>query len=106
MTDEEKYLIGVDFKNDKDKYRKLFKTNNPTWKDLNLYHGMIFSTGEKWRKWTQRKQDKDGTLRKLDVVKDEVKVESLPNYKESVEIKSDNSQVSDKLLEMIINSYV
>ena len=100
MTDEEKYLIGVDFKNDKDKYRKLFKTNNPTWKDLNLYHGMIFSTGEKWRKWTQRKQDKDGTLRKLDVVKDEVKVESLPNYKESVEIKSDNSQVSDKLIAM------
>jgi len=100
VTDEEKYLIGVDFKNDKDKYRKLFKTNNPTWKDLNLYHGMIFSTGEKWRKWTQRKQDKDGTLRKLDVVKDEVKVESLPNYKESVEIKSDNSQVSDKLIAM------
>jgi len=28
VTDEEKYLIGVDFKNDKDKYRKLFKTNN------------------------------------------------------------------------------
>jgi len=100
VTDEEKYLIGVDFKNDKDKYRKLFKTNNPTWKDLNLYHGMIFSTGEKWRKWTQRRQDKDGTLKKIDSVKDEIKVESLPSYKESVEIKNSGEQISDKLISM------
>jgi len=110
VTDEEKYLIGVDFKNDKDKYRKLFKTNNPTWKDLNLYHGMIFPTGEKWRKWTQRKQEKDGTLRKIDNIKEIInnvstnkinaKVESLPNYKSSVEIKNSGEQVSDKLIAM------
>jgi len=111
MTDDEKYLIGVDFKNNKDKYKKMFKTKNPSWNDLNMYHKLPFENGERWRKWTQRKQEKDGTLRKLNISKSNaiigdcdreliIPAPSTTNYKESVEIKNDGGQISDKLLEM------
>jgi len=103
---DELYIIGVDFKNNRDKYKKILNTKNPSWNDLNESQGFPFKTGEHYRQFIKKRQDRDGTLKKLGVVRDEIvdkkleQVRTIPNYKESVEIKSDNSQVSDKLLEM------
>ena len=109
---DELYIIGVDFKNNRDKYNKILNTKNPSWNDLNEHQGFPFKTGEHYRQFIKKRQDRDGTLKKLDVVKsivadennivrnEKIETESFPNYKESVEIKNDNSQVSDKLISM------
>jgi len=109
---DELYIIGVDFKNNRDKYKKILNTKNPSWNDLNESQGFSFKTGEHYRQFIKKRQDRDGTLKKLSIDKsiiagknnivrnEKIEIESKPNYKESVEIKQDNSQVSDKLLEM------
>jgi len=112
---DELYIIGVDFKNNRDKYKKILNSKNPSWNDLNESQGFQFKSGEHYRQFIKKRQDRDGTLKKLNIVKeiinniikdkveDKKDIEStpLPNYKESVEIKQDNSQISDKNLKEI-----
>jgi len=112
---DELYIIGVDFKNDRDKYKTILNTKNPSWNDLNEYNDYPFKTGEHFRQFIKKRQDRDGTLKKLNTVKEminniikdkeEVKleIESLPNYKSSTEFKQDGSQISDKLISMSEN---
>ena len=107
---DELYIIGVDFKNNRDKYKKILNTKNPSWNDLNESQGFPFKSGEHYRQFIKKRQDRDGTLKKLDIIKsivadknnivrnEKIETESTPNYKESVEIKQDNSQVSDKVI--------
>jgi len=120
---DELYIIGVDFKNNRDKYKKILNTKNPSWNDLNESQGFQFKSGEHYRQFIKKRQDRDGTLKKLGVNKEIINnivlgayfpeednitksierarlkdKETLPNYKESVEIKQDNSQVSDKVI--------
>jgi len=70
MSKDELYSIGVDFKNNRDKYKKILNTNNPSWNDLNKYQGSQFKSGEHYRQFVKKRQDRDGTLKKLDVVRD------------------------------------
>ena len=120
---DELYIIGVDFKNNRDKYKKILNSKNPSWNDLNESQGFQFKTREHYRQFIKKRQDRDGTLKKLNVNKEIINnivlgayfpeednitksierarlkdKESVPNYKESVEIKQDNSQVSDKVI--------
>ena len=39
MSKDELYSIGVDFKNNRDKYKKILNTKNPSWNDLNESQG-------------------------------------------------------------------
>lgn len=68
---DELYAIGLDFKdkNNRDKYKILLKTNDPSWSALNKYHGSPFSTGEAFRSYVKERQKKEGTLKKQEVVK-------------------------------------
>lgn len=70
MDRDQLYSIGVDFKNNRDKYKQIFNTNSPSWNDLNKYQGNQFKSGEHYRQFVKKRQDRDGTLRKLDVAKD------------------------------------
>jgi len=69
---DELYIVGVDFKNNRDKYKKILNTKNPSWNDLNEYQGFPFKTGEHFRQFIKKRQDRDGTLKKLEVVRDEI----------------------------------
>ena len=109
------YIMGVDFKNNRDKYKSILNTKTPSWNDLNKHNDYPFKTGEHFRQFIKKRQDRDGTLKKLNTVKEminniikdkeEVKleIESLPNYKSSTEFKQDGSQISDKLISMSEN---
>jgi len=70
MDRDQLYSIGVDFKNNRDKYKQIFNTNNPSWNDLNKHQGNQFKSGEHYRQFVKKRQDRDGTLRKLDMSKD------------------------------------
>ena len=97
MTDEEKYLIGVDFKNNKDKYKELFKTTEPRWNELNSYYGLPFFTGEAWRQFTKKRQDKDGTLKKIEVVRDIVVDKKLNELDtKEIELKKERIRLGDQ----------
>jgi len=67
---DELYIIGVDFKNDRDKYKKILNTKNPSWNDLNEYQGFPFKSGEHYRQFIKKRQDRDGTLKKLGINRD------------------------------------
>ena len=67
---DELYIIGVDFKNNRDKYKKILNTKNPSWNDLNEYQENFFKTGEHYRQFIKKRQDRDGTLKKLSVNKE------------------------------------
>jgi len=69
----ELYIIGVDFKNDRDKYKSILNTKTPSWNDLNKYHDYPFKTGEHFRQFIKKRQDRDGTLKKLNTIVENVK---------------------------------
>ena len=97
MTKDELYIVGVDFKNNRDKYKKLFKTNDPRWNELNEYHGLPFATGEAWRQFTKKRQDKDGTLKKVEVVKNIAVDSKLSKIREIVgELDIKKQQIRDQ----------
>ena len=70
FSKDELYIIGVDFKNNRDKYKKILNTKNPSWNDLNESQGFSFKTGEHYRQFIKKRQDRDGTLKKLNVNKE------------------------------------
>ena len=91
-------------------YQKYNKKISDSWDTLaKLYYPQ--STGEGLRsKFKKYRKTNDVSNKNIVAEKDnpftrglEKEVKELPNYKESLEIKSDNSQVSDKLLEMSEN---
>ena len=102
-------LVDICYK----KYRKQITTS---WSELANTWG--YCSAEALRSKFKKYRKANGTLKAKDIINGIIlgkgdreliipaPVPPIPNYKESVEIKSDNSQVSDKLLEMIINSYV
>lgn len=97
MTKDELYIVGVDFKNDRDKYKQILNTKNPSWNDLNKYQGYPFATGEHYRQFVKKRQDKDGTLRKLEVVKDEVVEKKLDQVRIIVgELDIKKQQIRDQ----------
>jgi len=93
---DELYIIGVDFKNNRDKYKILLKTNNPEWNDLNCLHGYPFKSGEAWRQFTKKKQDKDGTLKKQNIVKDEIIDKKLSDVQmQEINLKKERVKLQD-----------
>lgn len=98
MTKDELYSIGLDFKLNRDKYKTLLNAE-PTWGNLNTYYGLPFSSGENFRSFIKKRQQKDGTLKKQEVVdSNDIKPEN--NYKSTTEINKDGTQTSDKLIRM------
>jgi len=93
-------------------YKKYNKEISNSWDSLaKLYYPQ--STGEGLRSKFKEYRKANGTLKAKDIIngiignvdnkftrglEKEDKVKELPNYKESVEIKQDNSQVSDKVI--------
>ena len=73
MSKDELYIIGVDFKNNRDKYKIILNTKTPSWNDLNKYQGNQFKSGEHYRQFIKKRQDRDGTLKKLNSIVDNVK---------------------------------
>jgi len=92
-------------------YQKYNKKISDSWDSLaKLYYPQ--STGEGLRSKFKKYRKANGTLKAKDIINGIIlgngdreliiptPTPSTPNYKESLEIKQDNSQVSDKLLEM------
>lgn len=93
---DELYEIGLDFKNNRDKYKSLFNKKLPTWNDLNEHQGFPFSNGESYRNFVRKRQAKDGTLKKQEVVRDasvEKKLNEL-DLKE-IELKKERIRLGD-----------
>ena len=84
---DELYIIGVDFKNNRDKYKKILNTKNPSWNDLNEHQGFPFKSGEHYRQFIKKRQDRDGTLKKLEVNKEIIKDEMLDKKLSSLDLK-------------------
>ena len=84
---DELYIIGVDFKNNRDKYKKILNTKNPSWNDLNECQGFSFKSGEHYRQFIKKRQDRDGTLRKLGVVGNNIKDEIVSKKLSSLDLK-------------------
>lgn len=80
--------------------QKRNKELQTSWNELaETYGNGKFVDGESYRQWTKSELRKIGQLKPKTVTTIEGEVES-PNYKETVEIKSDGSHYSDKLLRM------
>jgi len=88
-------------------YKKQKKEINDSWSELADRFGYV--SGEALRSKFKKYRKSIGDLKSQNIVRDaEVdkkldEFKNIPNYKSSVEIKSDNSQVSDKLLRMSEN---
>jgi len=96
-TKDELYKIGIDFKLNRNKYKSILKTNNPSWNLLNTYCGNPFPTGEAFRSFVKKRQGKDGTLKKLKVVRDEIVKKKLDQVKEIVgELDIKKQQIRDQ----------
>jgi len=85
-------------------YKKQKKEINDSWSKLADRFGYV--SGEALRSKFKKYRKSIGDLKSQNIVRD-VEVDkkldefkNIPNYKESVEIKSDNTQVSDKLISM------
>ena len=84
---DELYIIGVDFKNNRDKYKKILNSKNPSWNDLNEYQGFQFKSGEHYRQFIKKRQDRDGTLKKLEVVRDIIKDDVVDKKLSDLDLK-------------------
>lgn len=99
MNKEELYNIGLEFKADKNnnKYIEMFKTSKPTWEHLNNYYGKPFKTGENFRQFVKQRQAKEGTLNKIEIVRDEQTEKKLDQIREIVgEIDIKTQQLRDQ----------
>ena len=94
---DELYIIGVDFKNNRDKYKKIFNTKNPSWNDLNESQGFQFKSGEHYRQFIKKRQDRDGTLKKLGVIRDEIIDKKLSDLDlKEIELKKERVRLGDQ----------
>lgn len=92
---DELFSIGIKFKEIKDP--------NKRWDDLNDKYGRPFKDGEAWRDFVRKriKRDSNENIKKIhkDFNDKDFKKDNF-TYKSTLEIKSDGTQVSDKLIEM------
>ena len=87
---DELYIIGVDFKNNRDKYKKILNSKNPSWNDLNEYQEFPFKSGEHYRQFIKKRQDRDGTLKKLSIVGNNIKDEIVSKKLSDLDLKEIN----------------
>lgn len=103
MDKNELYIIGKDFKLNRDKYKDLLNTKEPTWNDINKYYGSVFQNGECFRGYVKKRQAKDGSLKKLEVVKDdnidrkltEVQMQEINLKKERVKLQDQRTKLNE-----------
>jgi len=97
MSKNELYTIGVDFKNNRNKYKTLLNTNKPSWSDLNNFYELPFPTGEAYRQFIKKRQGKDGTLKKQEVIRDIIVEKKLDQVREIVgELDIKKQQIRDQ----------
>jgi predicted phosphodiesterase len=97
LNKDELYKIGLDFKLNRDKYKSLFNKKEPTWNDLNTYYKLPFPSGEAFRSFVKKRQSKDGTLKKQEIVRDEKVENKLNQVREIVgELDIKKQQIRDQ----------
>jgi len=97
LSKDELYKIGTDFKNNRDKYKTILKTNNPSWTELNEHCSLPFPSGEAFRSFVKKRQSKDGTLKKQDVFRDEVVEKKLSDLEtKEIDLKKERIRLGDQ----------
>ena len=94
---DELYIIGVDFKNNRDKYKKI------------LNQGFQFKSGEHYRQFIKKRQDRDGTLKKLSVVKDDIvdkKLEQVRTIVGEIDIKKQQIRDQNRQLNALKKDFI